>query len=184
VIEIMNMRPVLAILLLLLLSASARAQKHTTYAEPAKYPENAMMLNLGGIAVDYLNISYYRSFGAHHALGAYIGYLYHPVGDERITGYGYGLSYRFYPAGKSLARFYYSPTIGLQQGEVVKQNRAPALGVLLSGIVGWQWFPQDKFAVGLGIGGRVILGGRDEDPVLRDAFGGSAIITLDLGYGW
>jgi hypothetical protein len=72
----------------------------------------------------------------------------------------------------------------MQRGEVVKHNRPPAIGLLLSGIVGWQWFPEGNFAVGLGFGGRVILGGRDEDPVLRDAFGGSAIITLDLGYGW
>lgn len=175
----------LILVMLLLLCAGASAQKRTTYSPLKEIPTNAVMVNLGGMALDYLNLSYYRSFGEHHAAGAYIGYLYHPVGDERITGYGYGLAYRYYPAGKALARFYYSPIIGLQQGEVVRQDRKPATGILVSGMFGWQWFPEERFAVGLGVGGRVILGGADEeDPVIRDAFGASPIITLDLGYGW
>lgn len=169
-----------------LLGGHAAAQKRTTYSRLTEIPTNAVMLNLGGLALDYLNLSYYHTFGAQHAAGAYVGYLYHPVGDERITGYGLGLAYRYYPAGKALARFYYSPIVGVQRGEVIRaEGRDPAVGILVSGMLGWQWFPEGNFAVGLAFGGRIILGGNDEeDPVIRDAFGASPIITLDLGYGW
>ena len=174
-----------ALILFLLLPAVMVAQKTTTWSPLKVVPENTILVNLGGLTLDYLNVSYYHALGGHHALGAYIGYLYHPVGGENLTGYGVGLAYRYYPAGKSLARFYYSPIIGLQRGEGERIGREDAVGVLLSGMMGWQWYLEKHFAVGLGFGGRVILGGRDEeDPVVRDAFGASPVITLDLGYGW
>jgi hypothetical protein len=173
------------LLTLALLPAVLFAQKTTTWSPLKVVPQNTILVNLGGLALDYLNVSYYRSLGSHHALGAYIGYLYHPVGGENLTGYGVGVAYRYYPAGKALARFYYSPIVGLQRGESARAGRDGALGVLLSGVVGWQWYLEERFAVGLGFGGRVILGrSREEDPVVRDAFGASPVITLDLGYGW
>lgn len=163
---------------------TAWAQKTTTH-EPLKViPRNAVMLNLGGLTLDYLNMSYYRALDSSNALGVYVGYLYHLVGNERITGYGFGVAYRYYPARRAISRFYYSPIIGIQRGDVVDEDRSPGIGVLISGLVGWQWFPEEVFAVGLAVGGRVILGGKNEDPVIGTAFGASPVITLDLGYGW
>lgn len=162
----------------------AQAQKTTTHTELKVIPRNAVMVNLGGLALDYLNLSYYRSLDSSNALGAYAGYLYHLIGDDRITGYGFGVSYRYYPAGRGLARFYYSPTIGIQLGDVVDDKRDQAVGVLVSAMVGWQWFPEEVFAVGLGVGARAIFGRQQDDPVIGTAFGATPVITLDLGYGW
>ena len=181
----MKQRLFLLPVLMLLTVLRVAAQKTTTYSELKVIPQNALMLNVGGLALDYLNLGYYHALGTSHAIGAYLGYLYHPIGSDRITGYGYGLSYRYYPADKSLARFYYSPTIGIQQIEGNSGTRARSTGVLMSALVGWQWFVEQRFAVGLGIGGRIIVGRDDvDDPALQDAFGASPIITLDLGYGW
>jgi len=172
-------------LVLFLPAMHLAAQKTTTYSELKVIPQNAVMLNVGGLALDYLNLSYYHSLGVSHGIGGYIGYLYHPIGDDRITGYGYGISYRYYPAAKSLSRFYWSPTVGIQQIEGNSGKRAGETGVLLSGLVGWQWFVEQHFAVGLALGGRVIIGkSRADDPVLKEAYGATPIITLDLGYGW
>jgi len=170
--------------LMLAAGVPARAQKTTTYTPLAVIPQNAVMVNFGGLALDYLNVSYYRALDSSNALGAYVGYLYHLVGDERITGYGFGLSYRYYPARKAIARFYYSPSIGIQMGDLVDEERSSRTGVLLSAMVGWQWFPEGVFAVGLAFGGRVIFGRQQADPVIEDAFRASPVITLDLGYGW
>jgi hypothetical protein len=172
------------LLLLLLACVSAYAQKTTTYTELLVIPKNAVMVNLGGLALDYLNLSYYRALNDHSALGAYFGYLYHPVGNERITGYGYGLAYRYFPAGKAISRFYYSPIVGIQMADALEGRHPLTTGVLLSGLVGWQWFPEQVFAVGLAVGARVIVGRGALDPVVSNAFGASPIITLDLGYGW
>lgn len=163
---------------------TAWAQKTTTHEPPGVIPRNAVMINLGGLTLDYLNMSYYHALDSTNALGVYAGYLYHLVGNERITGYGFGVAYRYYPARRAISRFYYSPIIGIQRGDVVDEDRSPGIGVLISGLVGWQWFPEDVFAVGFAVGGRVILGGKNEDVVIRTAFGASPVITLDLGYGW
>lgn len=174
----------LSLILFLLAGSAVRAQKTTTHAPLEVIPQNAVMVNLGGLALDYLNVSYYRGFDSNHALGAYVGYLYHLVGDEQIAGYGFGLSYRYYPAGRAISRFYYSPTIGLQLGDVINGQKDRATGVLVSAMIGWQWFPEEIFAVGLGFGVRAILGEGNSDPVISNAFGASPVITLDLGYGW
>jgi hypothetical protein len=181
----MKQRLFLLLVCMLLPGLHASAQKTTTYTELKVIPQNALMVNLGGLALDYLNLGYYHALGANHAIGAYLGYLYHPIGSDRITGYGYGLSYRYYPAAKSLSRFYYSPTIGIQQIEGNSGVHARSTGLLMSALFGWQWFVEQRFAVGLGIGGRIIMGGNnDADPAIQDASGASPIITLDLGYGW
>ncbi|MDB5033758.1 MAG: hypothetical protein JWQ98_999 [Chlorobi bacterium] len=163
-------------------ATSAWAQKTTTYSELIVIPHNSVAVNLGGLALDFVNLSYFHSLGESHGIGAYLGYLYHPVGSEQIKGYGYGISYRYYPAAKSLARFYYSPSIGIQQ--IGLSDGDLTTGVFVSGMMGWQWYVSQHFGVGLGIGARVIFGNGDDRPVLKDAFGTSPSLTLDLGYGW
>jgi hypothetical protein len=180
----MKQRLLLSLIAIPFIVPSAWAQKRTTHEQLEVIPRNAVMVNLGGLALDYLNLSYYRAVDSNNAFGAYVGYLYHVVGNEQIAGYGFGLSYRYYPAKRAISRFYYSPTIGIQFGDVVNGARDRITGVLVSAMVGWQWFPEEVFAVGLGFGGRMIFGEHSSDPVIGEAFGASPVITLDLGYAW
>lgn len=56
---------------------------------------------------------------------------------------------RYYPSGKTLRGFYVAPNFSVSSLSAFRSSgTATTIGVLM----GWQWFPGDDFALGLGIG--------------------------------
>ena len=53
----------------------------------------------------------------------------------------------------------------------------------VGGLIGWQWFPGDQFAIGLGIGvDYYFFSGEDDD--FSDINGTAPALRFDIGYAW
>ena len=140
----------------------------------------------------FYNLSYYHSLGNNLAFG---------IGAQMPTtslvgGAGVSGEIRFYPSKKSLRGFYVAPNISynhLTSSDVYNfdysrsnaTRDAYSLGVLL----GWQWFPGDDFAMGLGIGiDRWFHSGNDNEFDYYTIFGSYSgtkpAFRFDIGYAW
>lgn len=99
-----------------------------------------------------------------------------------IKGFGLNAEVRIHPSKKAIRGFYVAPNISfnsLGSSESNDDATATSLGVL----VGWQWFPSDEFAMGLGIGiDHYFLSGPKNS--FQDYDGNSPAIRFDIGYAW
>jgi len=99
-----------------------------------------------------------------------------------IDGFGINAEVRFHPSGKAPRGFYIAPNIGynrLRAGSI--ESEPFSFGILL----GWQWFPGDDFAMGLGIGVDHYSGSTTEGNKDLGRFNGSVpALRFDIGYGW
>ncbi|MBI5020218.1 MAG: hypothetical protein HZB59_02185 [Ignavibacteriales bacterium] len=126
----------------------------------------------------FYNISYYQSVSDNIGIGA--GVQAPTIGG--INGFGLNAEIRFYPSQKSLRGFYLTPNISYNR--LYHDNQDNALSVTsIGGLVGWQWFPGDDFAMGLGIGiDHYIASKKDSD--IGDYDGNAPALRFDIGYGW
>jgi hypothetical protein len=99
-----------------------------------------------------------------------------------IDGFGVNAEVRFHPSGKAPRGFYVAPNIGyyrLRVGDI--ESHPFSVGVLL----GWQWFPGDDFAMGLGIGIDYYTGSTaDGNNDLERYSGNVPALRFDIGYAW
>jgi hypothetical protein len=99
-----------------------------------------------------------------------------------IDGFGMNAEVRFYPKGKNLKGFYFAPNISynyLSDGDV---STSP---VSVGGLVGWQWFPGEQFAMGLGIGIDYYFGSvSDEQDDFENYDGMAPALRFDIAYAW
>jgi hypothetical protein len=125
----------------------------------------------------FYNLSYFQKVGDRIGIG---GGIQIPVFDE-IGGFGGNLELRYYPSGKTLRGVYVAPNISVSSLSALRSTgTVTTIGVLL----GWQWFPGDDFALGLGIGiDRYILS-RDGDYDFSSYSGTAPAIRFDIGYAW
>ena len=100
-----------------------------------------------------------------------------------IDGFGINSEVRIYPKGKNLRGFYFAPNIAYShiKGGGVTTNPFSA-GIL----IGWQWFPGDEFAMGLGIGVDYYFGSVDDNgnDNLGSYDGAAPALRFDIGYAW
>jgi hypothetical protein len=126
----------------------------------------------------FYNLSYFHRIANSLAIGG--GFQLPTL--KGINGYGVNAEIRYYPSKKSLRGFYVAPNFSfnnLSTSGSSSDARAFSIGVL----IGWQWFPGDDFAMGLGIGiDRYFLSNS------KDAFtsydGNVPAIRFDIGYAW
>lgn len=126
----------------------------------------------------FYNLSYFHRINNSIAVGG--GFQLPTL--KGINGFGVNAEIRFHPSKKSLRGFYIAPNISfnnLSTSGSGSDARVFSIGVL----VGWQWFPGDDFAMGLGIGiDRYFLSNS------KDAFnsydGNVPAIRFDIGYAW
>jgi len=100
-----------------------------------------------------------------------------------IDGFGLNTEVRFYPSGKNLRGFYLAPNISYNRliGESDELLSAFSFG----GLVGWQWFPGEEFAIGLGIGVDYYTGkGKDDSGISENYDGFVPAVRFDIGYAW
>lgn len=126
----------------------------------------------------FYNLSYYHRLSAATAVG--VGFQVPTISG--IDGFGVNAEVRLYPSRKSLRGFYLAPNFSANSLKSGKVKSSPtSAGVL----VGWQWFPGDEFAMGLGIGMDYYFGSVSDDDEDFGRYDGTApALRFDIGYAW
>lgn len=126
----------------------------------------------------FYNISYFHKISQTVVVG---GGIQFPTPSE-WSGFGVLAEVRFHPSKKALRGFYVAPNISYNHLEEGGQESSPfSVGAL----VGWQWFPGEEFAMGLGIGADYYTGSVTSEGGEDDEYDGWApLVRFDIGYAW
>lgn len=126
----------------------------------------------------FYNITYIHKVSPTVAVG---GGLQTPT-LSGLDGFGVSAELRLHPSGKSLRGFYVAPNISYNRLTSGGVESSPfSFGVL----VGWQWFPGDEFAMGLGLGVDYYTGSiSDQDDDFGRYDGTAPMVRFDIGYAW
>ena len=140
----------------------------------------------------FYNLSYYHAFSNNIAAG--IGVQMPTLSG--LSGFGVNAEMRFHPSKKALRGFYVAPNVSYNSltndYDTYDENGNPqfessnATSFSVGALVGWQWFPGDDFAIGLGIGYDYyfISGDIATGPSLEKLDGGAPALRFDIGYAW
>lgn len=126
----------------------------------------------------FYNISYFHKLNDGTAIG---GGIQFPT-PKGLTGFGVNLEARFYPNGKNLRGFYFAPNVSYNSLTDDGSDETVSI-TSVGGLVGWQWFPGDQFALGLGIGIDYYFFKGDDDD-FDDYDGLAPALRFDIGYAW
>jgi len=126
----------------------------------------------------FYNLSYFHKLNDGTAIG--MGFQIPTISE--LNGFGVNVEARFYPKGKNLKGFYFAPNISYNY--LSGDNSASSVSVTsVGGLIGWQWFPGEEFAMGLGIGvDYYFFSGKDDDFSRID--GTAPSLRFDIGYAW
>lgn len=99
-----------------------------------------------------------------------------------INGWGVNAEVRIHPSAKAPRGFYVAPNFSYNSLSAGKSTATPlSVGIL----VGWQWFPGDDFAMGLGIGVDHYSGSTSVNDTDLGKFDGNVpALRFDIGYAW
>lgn len=126
----------------------------------------------------FYNLSYYHKIDNSIVLGG--GFQLPTI--EGINGFGFNAEVRIHPSKKALRGFYIAPNISYNNLTTSGAN-SDANAFSIGALVGWQWFPGDEFAMGLGIGIDHYFLSNSRD--VFDSYDGNApAIRFDIGYAW
>ncbi len=99
-----------------------------------------------------------------------------------VSGFGMNFEVRLHPSGKAPRGFYVAPNISYNS---LRAGSTSAHPFSIGGLLGWQWFPGDEFAMGLGIGVDYYSGSVEEGKGEIGKFSGWApALRFDIGYAW
>ncbi|MCK5455507.1 MAG: hypothetical protein KAI45_00180 [Melioribacteraceae bacterium] len=127
----------------------------------------------------FYNISYFHKVSESVIIG---GGLQVPT-VSGLSGFGVNAEVRFHPSGKNMRGFYIAPNIAYNS--LSEESGGNANLFSFGGLAGWQWFPSDEFAIGLGIGLDYYTGsGEDENDVYGSVDGFVPAVRFDIGYAW
>ena len=141
-------------------------------------PRNSMIIINPLKFLLFYNISYFQKLNDGTAIG--VGLQMPTISG--IDGFGVNAEARFYPNGNNLKGFYVAPNFSynnLTNTEEVETASITSIGAL----VGWQWFPGEQFAMGLGIGLDYYFFAGDDDD-FNDFNGFAPALRFDIGYAW
>lgn len=141
-------------------------------------PRNSMIVINPLKFLLFYNISYFHKINENAVVGG--GFQFPTLSG--LDGFGINAEVRFYPSGNNLRGFYVAPNFSFNHISAEDGSTSPfSLGVL----VGWQWFPGDQFAMGLGIGIDYYFGSMKEKNKDFESYSGSApALRFDIGYAW
>ncbi len=125
----------------------------------------------------FYNITYYTKISEQVITG--VGVQTPTIGG--LDGIGVNAELRFYPSGKNMRGFYFAPNISynyIHSGDIEIQPFS------FGALVGWQWFPSDQFAMGLGIGIDYYSGNVSDDDDFDSYNGSVPALRFDIGYAW
>lgn len=126
----------------------------------------------------FYNLSYYHRLSSSAVFG---GGLQFPT-PKGVDGFGLSAEVRFYPSDKSPRGFYLAPNVSYNTVRSGGEEASPfSIGIL----IGWQWFPGEDFALGMGIGADYYSGSVIEDKGDITRFHGwIPALRFDIGYAW
>jgi hypothetical protein len=141
-------------------------------------PRNSMIVINPLKFLLFYNISYFYKISDATVIGAGVQM---PTPKD-ISGFGVNAEARVYPSGNNLRGFYIAPNVSYNSLTDDEEDEAVSI-TSVGGLVGWQWFPGDQFAMGLGIGiDYYFFSGDDED--FEDMDGFAPALRFDIGYAW
>ncbi len=124
----------------------------------------------------FYNISYYHKVSESVVIGA--GMQTPTFGG--MSGLGLNVEVRLHPKGKNMRGFYVAPNVSYTS---IKFDNSSATNIYsIGGLFGWQWFPGDDFAMGLGLGVDYYFGSHDNSSSEFD--GTAPALRFDIGYAW
>jgi hypothetical protein len=126
----------------------------------------------------FYNLTYFHRLSPSSAVG--FGIQVPTLGG--IDGVGFNAEIRLYPSAKSLRGFYFAPNFAYNHFTNGNASTSPtSLGVL----IGWQWFPGDEFAMGLGLGVDYYFGSISDSHSDWGRYDGTVpALRFDIGYAW
>lgn len=141
-------------------------------------PRNSMIVINPLKFLLFYNLSYFHKIDEHTVVG---GGIQIPT-LSGITGFGVNAEVRFHPSGTNMRGFYVAPNVSYNNLSGEDSDNSYSI-TSVGALVGWQWFPGDQFAIGLGIGADYyFFSGNDND---FDKLDGSApALRFDIGYAW
>ncbi len=129
----------------------------------------------------FYNISYFHKVSDKVAIG---GGIQIPT-ISGLGGIGINGEARIYPSGKTLRGFYVAPNFSYNNLTVENTDGGGTTAFSIGALVGWQWFPGDEFAIGLGLGIDYYTGsiGNNDDD-FGNYSGSVPAVRFDIGYAW
>jgi len=141
-------------------------------------PRNSMIIINPLKFLLFYNISYFHKIND----GAAVGVGLQMPTISGIDGFGVNAEARFYTKGNNLKGFYVAPNLSYNNLTNTEENETASI-TSVGALVGWQWFPGEQFAMGLGIGLDYYFFSGDDDDF--DDFNGFApALRFDIGYAW
>jgi hypothetical protein len=128
----------------------------------------------------FYNLTYFQKVSQNIGIG---GGLQIPT-ISGLNGFGINAEMRLYPSGKTLRGFYFAPNISYNRlsGE---HSDVTTSAFSVGGLVGWQWFPGDDFAIGLGLGIDYYTGANSNNGDDFGRYHGTVpAVRFDIGYAW
>jgi hypothetical protein len=124
----------------------------------------------------FYNISFYMKIN--QTITAGLG-VQTPTISE-LSGFGLNGEVRIYPKSKGLRGFYFAPNFSVNSlnNNSSETETISSIGIL----IGWQWFPGDDFAMGLGIGIDHYFGTNGNG--YNNINGNMPAVRFDIGYAW
>jgi hypothetical protein len=176
---------------------SATGQRKVISAETVHSTEDITirnnMLIINPLKFFYMyNLSYYRRLNETMVIGAGL----QTPSLTGLSGFGANVEARFHPSGKAMRGFYVAPNASFNSLSTDftefgsdGSERVSTTTFSVGGLVGWQWFPGDDFAIGLGIGvDYYFLSGDYKDSTGSNPFGSYdgtfPALRFDIGYAW
>jgi hypothetical protein len=141
-------------------------------------PRNSMIVINPLKFLLFYNLSYFHKIND----GMAVGFGVQMPTISGLNGFGVNAEARFYPKGQNLKGFYFAPNISYNHLSSSSISSSP---FSVGGLVGWQWFPGDQFAMGLGIGIDYYFGSiSDENNDFGRYDGTAPALRFDIGYAW
>ena len=126
----------------------------------------------------FYNISYFHKVSESVIVGGGIQ-VPTPAG---VNGFGVNAEVRIYPNGNNMKGFYIAPNISYNS---LSSEDGTADPFSFGALVGWQWFPGEQFAMGLGIGLDYYTGSVQEAGQDLESFSGTVpALRFDIGYAF
>ena len=143
-------------------------------------PRNSMIIVNPLKFLLFYNISYFHKLSDAVAIG---GGLQMPT-LSGIEGFGVNAEARFYPKGNNMRGFYFAPNISYNNLSGKNDDNSVSI-TSVGGLIGWQWFPGDQFAIGLGIGADYYFFSGDNSSNDFSKINGTApALRFDIGFAW
>ena len=141
-------------------------------------PRNSMVVINPLKFLVFYNISYFHKIND----GAAIGVGLQMPTISGVNGFGVNAEARFYPKGNNLKGFYFAPNFSYNNLTEEDDNEKVSI-TSAGGLVGWQWFPGEQFAMGLGIGVDYYFFSGDVND-FEDYNGFAPALRFDIGFAW